>query len=525
MAYRPLIFAACGALMVSATGCLLLGPDYEQPAVDMPATWHSELDGPLEAEPVTVAQWWNTLSDPVLTRLVERAEANNLDLKFAEARVREARAARGIIAADRLPSIGIAANYLVEQSPEVETDLQSPLSVSVSAGPGGIQRNTTFRGENFTVSRTTPVTRRNEGSTTSVSLSPGADVSLDRRQDLFSVGFDAAWELDVFGRVARAVEAADASIEAEFARLRNVFVTLSSEVALNYIDYRTAQARLDIARRNIEAQAELARLTRARYVAGLNSELDPLRAEAQLATFQSQVPTLETQRDFALHRLSVLVDMDPAELEDMLGEPAPLPTPPESVPVGLPSTLLQRRPDIHVAERELAAATARIGVAVADRFPRFTLTGSLGAQTIGLGSGFLDSANQVWSIGPGISVPIFEGGRIRANIEVQNARQEQALYLYEQTILLALEEVENALVSFTQEQARRASLAEALEANQRSVRLANERYTRGIEDFLSVLTAQAQSFESEDQLLQSQAISLLNLVALYKALGGGWEPE
>lgn len=526
--------AAWAVATLSITGCVV-GPDYARPLSDAPPHWHSELEGPMQAEPVTVARWWQTLGDPVLTNLIERAETRNLDLKMAAARLREARAARGVVASDRLPHVGFSSAYRVSQSPEPpDVDTGSPLSFGVTAGPGGIQRTASLRGRNGTVSRTRSTNRAigadgtattNRSTTRSATFAPSPDDGFERQQDVFSAGFDATWELDVFGGIARAVEAADASIDAETERLRNVYVTLASEVALNYIDYRTAQARIDVAQRNIDAQAESARLTRIRFDAGLSSEFDTVRAEAQLATFESRVPTLQTERNMALHRLSVLLDTQPAELTEMLADPKPLPTAPEHVPVGLPSDLLQRRPDIRAAERDLAAATARIGIAVAEQFPRFTLTGNWGVESIGLSSGLLDSANQVWSIGPGISWPIFEGNRIRANIEVQNARQEQSMYNYEQIILLALEEVENGLVSFAREQDRRASLAEALTANQRAVRLANERYTRGLEDFLSVLTAQAQSFESEDLLLQSQAMSILDLIALYKALGGGWEMQ
>jgi len=518
--YPKLRAAAPLLFVLAASGCVS-GPDYARPETPMPGAWHTALEAGTEAVSPSATPWWQTLNDPALEDLIRRAEANNRDLKIAEARVREARAARGIVAAGLLPSVGVAASYRVEQSPDRSIDASgSPLSVGVNAGPGGLSRNISYRGRNATVSRSVSAA----GPSTGVTLTPGgAPSEPDRTQDMFSLGFDAAWELDLFGGTARAVEAADASIEAEYERLRNLYVTLAAEVAVNYIDYRMAQARLDIAERNIEAQRDTLRITRARYEAGLNSEFDAVRADAQLAAFESQVPLLQTQRDTALHRLGVLAGEAPGALAETLAAPTQLPAAPASVPVGLPSELLQRRPDIRASERELAAATARIGIAVAEQFPKFTLTGGLGAQSVGLSSGMLDSVNQVWSIGPGVSWPIFDGGRIRANIDVQNIRQEQALYAYEQTILLALEEVENGLVSFAREQERSASLAEAVAANQRAVRLANERYTNGLEDFLSVLTAQAQVFDAEDRLLQSQSTVLLHLIGLYKALGGGWE--
>jgi NodT family efflux transporter outer membrane factor (OMF) lipoprotein len=224
----------------------------------------------------------------------------------------------------------------------------------------------------------------------------------------------------------------------------------------------------------------------------------------------------------AIHRLGVLAGETPGAMQSTLEVQGAIPVAPASVPVGLPSELLLRRPDIRTAERELAAATARIGVAVADLYPKFSLTGSFTGREGDLGS-LLSSAGRAWSIGPGVSWPIFDGGRIRANIEVQNTREDQAALVYKQVILYALEEVENGLVGFAQEQVRRESLAAAVESNRRSVRIANERYVQGLEDFLSVLNAQQQLFQSEDLLAQSQSLVLTNLVSLYKALGGGWE--
>ncbi len=298
--------------------------------------------------------------------------------------------------------------------------------------------------------------------------------------------------------------------------------TLLSEIALNYIEARTAQARLDIAHRNIEAQAGTVRLTRERFNAGLTSELDAIRSEALLTWTQSQIPMLETQRDRSIHRLGVLLGREPGVVKEELLSQASLPTAPDTVPVGLPSDLLRRRPDIRRAERALAASTARVGQATADLFPKFALTGRLAGQSGTFGE-LLNSGSRVWSIGPGISWPIFQGGAIRANIEVQNARQEQAAIAYEQAILRALEDVENGLVAFAKEQVRRQSLEAVVVANERAVRLANERYIQGLETFLNVLQAQQVLYDSEDQLVQSQSFVLTDLVALYKALGGGWE--
>ena len=246
------------------------------------------------------------------------------------------------------------------------------------------------------------------------------------------------------------------------------------------------------------------------------------RAAAQLATTQSQVPTIEGVIAATINRLGVLIGKDPAALYDTLTEGAPLPPTPPAVPAGVPSDLLRRRADVRQAERELAAATARIGEATADLFPKFSLTGNFGFQSDK--AGYLTiGANQIWGIGPSMSWPIFDAGRIRANIQVQNARQERAAVQYEQTVLQSLEDVETSLVEYAKEQVRYTSLDTAVAHDKRSVELANERYTRGLSDFVNVLDAQRTLYVSQDQLVQSQTTVLLNLVALYKALGGGWE--
>jgi NodT family efflux transporter outer membrane factor (OMF) lipoprotein len=507
------------------SGCMT-GPDYVRSDPAAPANWSSPREGGVLDDPATVADWWTSLNDSVLNGLVERAVETNLDLAIAEARVREARAARGLAASVLWPSIGASGSYTRSQTVKPETpDPAFPLSMGISRGPQGITRSTTFRGQNGSITRSTT----NDGSgnapvqSTGATLTPSKPQSPpDRQSDLFQAGFDARWELDVFGGNRRAVEAADATIEATDEFRRDVFVSLLSEVARNYIELRAAQRRLEIALSNIEAQAGTVDITKARFDAGLTSELDVVRAEAQLASTQSQVPFLETQVAASMHRLAVLLGQEPGALKEELGKPATMPGAPDTVPVGLPSDLLRRRPDIRQAERELAAATARIGVATAELFPKFYLTGAFGGMSDSLGN-VLSGANQIWSFGPSVDVPIFEGGRIRAGINVENARQEQAALAYEQSILFALEEVENGLVSFAQEQVRRESLKSSVKANQEAVRLANERYVRGLEGFLNVLQAQQQLYLSEDELVRSESFVLTDLIALYKALGGGWE--
>jgi NodT family efflux transporter outer membrane factor (OMF) lipoprotein len=341
--------------------------------------------------------------------------------------------------------------------------------------------------------------------------------------DLFQTNFDSAWELDFFGRVRRSVEAAEADIAAAEENQRDILVTLVAEVARNYAELRGVQSQLVVTRNNIQAQQESVEITNVRFQSGLTTGLDVAQAEAQLATTLSQVSTLESARQQSMHRLGVLLGQLPETLIDELAPEKRIPLAPPEITVGLPSELLRRRPDVRRAEREVAAATARVGVATADLFPRFIFS----ANIIGLRSTDITdlalASSRFWLVGPTVSWPLFDAGRIRANIEVQNAREEQAFVRYEQTVLTAVEEVENALVSYTQEQMRHRTLTAAVEANRRSVALANEQYTRGLGDFLNVLVAQRALYNAEDQVVQSERTIVSNLIALYKALGGGWE--
>lgn len=504
------------ALALLLSGCMT-GPDYKRPEVATPEDWVSgKADGVSSTQPEITA-WWTQFNDPILNSLIVRAAESNFDRKIAASRVREARAARGIAAASLLPTVTAGASATKSQGREISTDGGSPVSGSIGFGPGGLTRTVNFRGRNFSVSQTASAA----GGTTGLTISPTGGAP-DRVSDLFSLGFDASWEIDVFGGNRRSVEAADADLDAVVEAEQQVIVSLVAEVALNYIDLRAAQSRLAITRRNIKAQEETVKLTGARYDAGLSSELDAVRAKSLLANFEGKVPLLEQQVSSAIYRLGVLLGGAPGLLLTELEPVAPLPAAPAVIPVGLPSELLKRRPDIRVAERVLAAENARIGVAMADLYPKFFLTGGVSGKSNVLGSA-LNDANQLWSFGPSVSWPIFQGGKIRANIEVQNERQKQALIQYEQTIMQALADVEGSLVGFDKEQVYRRSLQDAVSANQRAVALANERYVRGLEGFLNALQAQRDLFETEDQLVQSESIILADLVSLYKSLGGGWD--
>jgi len=420
------------------------------------------------AEPV--AEWWSTFNDSQLDGLVKRAVQNNLDLQLATARIAEARAARGVSRSGLSPSVGAGVSATRNRQRVI--------------APGGELREVEFN--NF------------EGQ------------------------FDASWEIDVFGRIRSGVKAATADTVAAEESRRAVLVSLLGEVGRSYADLRGLQLRLAIAEKNIRTQQETLEVTQARSKAGLATDLDVERALAQLESTRSGVPNLQSRIQAEIHRLSVLLGQDPGALVDELSASAPVPVTPPDVPVGLRTELLERRPDLRESEAEIVAATARVGEAKAEYFPRIILSGTAGRQASQLHDLTLGAGN-FFSAGPAISVPIFTGGRIRSNIRVQDARLQQSVIRYRSAVLSALEETENALVNYSNEQSRRERLENAVRANEEAVTLSNDRYRAGLTDFLSVLDAQRELYANEDLLAQSRTTQTLGLIALYKALGGGWQ--
>jgi NodT family efflux transporter outer membrane factor (OMF) lipoprotein len=335
---------------------------------------------------------------------------------------------------------------------------------------------------------------------------------------------DAAWELDIFGGVRRNVEAAEADIQAAVEDQRDVLVTLAGEVALNYIELRGYQQEIVIAQNNLKAQQHTAELTRQRFGSGLVGALDVANADAQVGTTASQIPAMETSAQQAIYNLSVLLGREPTSLLEELSPLSTIPVTPPDLPAELPSDLLRRRPDIRRAEAQIHAATARIGVAAADLFPKFNLTGSVGYQSNALDT-LIKSQNNLWSLGPSISWQIFNAGSVSANIEVKKALSEQALLTYQKAVLTALQDVENALVSYSKEQRRHKALEDTVTANRKAVDLATQLYSQGQTEFLSVLDSQRSLYASEDSLVQSTRNLSTDLVSLYKALGGGWDSQ
>ncbi|MDY0039074.1 MAG: TolC family protein [Desulforhabdus sp.] len=476
--------------LVAAASCAV-GPDYQPPSSKVPQAWRgasppeTEQMSVITTTPPELADWWRHFSDPVLISLVERAIESNLDLAQARARIRQARAARGIVTADFWPGVNASADY----------------RRSGSGSSGG-----------------TVVGGDAEGGLPFVSGGGAVE------RDLFEAGLDATWELDIFGGVRRDIEAADADIRASVEDLRDVLVSLVAEVGTNYVSLRSIQERIAIAERNLKAQEHTAEITRKRFEAGFVSRLDVANASAQVATTRSQIPLLESAEQGTIYTISVLLGLDPGALAAELSAQEPIPPIPLQVPVGLPSDLLRRRPDIRRAEAQIRAATARIGVATADLFPRFSLTGSFGFSSSDLAT-FLNWSNRLYSLGPSVIWPVFDAGRIRANIELQKAIQEETLLAYRSTVLTALRDVETALAAYAKEQQHRAALEEAVVNNRKAVDLATQLYVAGRTDFLNVLAAENALHATEDELAVSTGNQAANLIALYKALGGGWQQE
>ncbi|MBP1152200.1 multidrug efflux system outer membrane protein [Methylocaldum sp. RMAD-M] len=447
-----------------------VGPDYTKPDAAPGAQFANAVLPEFKRDGIEVA-WWKQFDDPVLSDLIDRAVSNNRDLKAAEANLRVARALYLEAGLDLLPTITSHANYTTQKR-------------SFDA----MNRRT---------------------------FAP-------RELELFNVGFDAFWEVDFFGRIRRSVEARDAEVDAAEADLRDLLVSVISEVALNYFELRGLQNQLDVAQKNADNQAATLELTQARLEAGRGTELDTSRAKAQLDSTLATIPPIQTRIRENIHRLGVLIGQLPDTLSARLSEPAPMPKIPETIHIGAPADLMRRRPDIRVAERNLAAATARIGVATADLFPRVTFNGTIALESRTL-SGLGASGTEAFSAGPRISWAFLDLGRVRARIRAADASADATLANYEQTVLTALEETENALVSYNRQRARRGLLASAATSSERAHQLAHLRFEDGITDFLTVLDAERRLLLDQELLAQSQTATATSLIAVYKALGGGWE--
>lgn len=453
-------------LCVLTTGCKV-GEDYIDPKpVDTQSGWNGRLDGVLtegDLDPNQLKDWWQTLGDDTLNTLMQSGIAANLDLRTAQTQVRAARAQRNLA--------------------------QSNLGPAASANAGANRS----------------VTEGGNGT-------------------LYSAGLDASWEIDVFGKLARSIDAAEADLQVAEEARRDVLVSVLAEIALNYIDLRTLERRVEIAKSNLEAQQQSVDVLKAQLAAGRIARLEVDRATANLETTRSSLPSLEEQLVKTRNRLAVLVGRQPGEVDKLLGT-GPIPKLPSAkIALGVPAEVLRRRPDVRRVERSLAAETARLGVAQADLYPTFQLQGTIGLESASL-SNLFRTASGMLGFGAGANWLLYDNGRTRQRIEIQSAVQEKALVAYEAQILKALEDVQGAIVAFTQEQIRYQSLKVAAEAAQRAAELAASRHEAEIGTFLSVLDAQRSRLQAEDAQVQSEGLILKNMVRLYKSLGGGWDPQ
>lgn len=465
----PVLFGGLAACLSAMTGCTV-GPDYQRPELAAPDRWEHEPEQGLIAGEAELARWWQTLGDPVLDELIARATQNNRNLKIAFARINEARAARGVARGQYAPDIDAFSDIRARR-----------LSDQTEPNP-----------------------------------------AIGREHGFHALGLDASWEIDLWGRIKRGVEAADADLQASVELYRDVKVVLLADVASTYIRIRSLQQRLGYAAENLQRQQDTLQLTQDRFKTKLSPELDVEQAKANLAVTQARIPDLRAQLAGAIHRLATLLGEYPSRLRKELAPHGVIPKTPDAVAVGIPAEVIRQRPDIRSAERQLAAQTARIGVATGDLLPRLSLTGTFALEATEFNQQFNAGAS-TYGFGPALRWNLFDGGRIRGNIQIQKQRTEQLLLAYEQAVLLAVEEVETAMVAYAREQDLAAALRRAAVATAKSVELVRQRYVNGLADFQNVLDSERGLAELQDRLAFSRGNVVIHLIGLYRALGGGWQ--
>lgn len=495
---RRLHLGLLSGLMVA--GCTV-GPNYVKPALPTPGAYaeHAGEDpkggaslSRVTAETVSLDTWWALFKDPELDALIRRALADNLTLAQASARVRQAREQVIVAGAADLPTVSAST-----MAARVDTKGRTINGLSGGGQGGGAAA---------------------AGGAAGVSSS---GFSTPNRLEFFSVGFNAAWEIDLFGAGRRGVEAARAQTEAAVWSLRDSQVSVISELANDYLQMRLAQARLVVLKTDLKRAQGVLQLIRDRFRAGFVTDLDVNQQRTQLASTQSQIPQVESQIAAQRHAVAVLLGLNPEALDAELMGAGAIPPAPPSLPAGLPSDLLQRRPDIRASERQLAAASAQIGSAVAAQFPTLNLTALPTYSTLAIADMFQKPSTTLISLAQG-AAPLFEGGRLRANVRSARAAYDQAFASYKETAVSALREVEDAIVRYDADQRRWTSLNDSFKAAQTSFGIATQQYGVGLTDYNSVYQAQASLLQAQDQLTQADAALATDIVALYKALGGGW---
>jgi multidrug efflux system outer membrane protein len=456
------------ALFLLTTGCAAVGPDYKEPEVAVPDAWTNAVINEVNSNE-SLEQWWTTFNDPILESLLDRAKNANPELLIAVERIDEARAFSRIAGGDRYPDLNASASI--------------------------------------------------ERSKTSENL--GGGLFADNPANTWSTGLASSWEIDVFGRVRRTIEAAEADVGVSIEDYRDVMVSLYAQVAINYVNIRTLQQRIKFAQSNIKNQQDTLGIVESRFEAGLVPKFDVAQSKYNLANTETLIPELIPFLESSLNQIAILIGQAPGSLDEELTPLAEIPVPTMDISIAPPAELLRQRPDIRQAERQVAAQSARIGVATADLYPTFSLSGAL---TLGATEfGDLAENNSVgWSLAPGVRWNLFSGGKIEGLIDVEESRTKQAVIRYEKIVLDALSEVETTMVAVNQERLRAEKLSEAVDASQESVDLVSTSYVAGLTDFQSLLDSQRSLFTQQDRLVESQGLAVINFINLNRALGGGW---
>ncbi len=461
MKYKILSFG----LLALMAGCKTVGPDYEQQeakAIDVSSALQKKGD---EIDFKALKNWWESFNDQDLNKLIITASTDNYDLKTAKSKIAQARAILGITEADLLPTVDAGASF-------------------------GKSRTSDNAGGN------------------------GAN-------DLYRAGFDAGWEIDVFGGTKRAIEAAKADLLAREIGLQDVLVMLNSEIARNYIGLRGYQLQLQVAKNNLKTQTETFKIIKSKYDSGLSDGLALNQAKYNLAQTRSALPVLYISIEETINSLAILTGQTPGSLQKSLGKTKPIPMPAVDSIIGIPAEAIRKRPDIRVAEQQLIAETARIGEVTADLYPKFRLAGSIGLESIEA-SDFLESGSKFYSFGPSITWNLFDAGAIRNRIKAQTEVKQQFVYNYEQIVLMAIKEVRDSLTAYAQEKLRYDALTEAVESAKSAESIAKDQYSNGLSDFNNVLDAQRSLLEFEAKLAESKGLISANMIKVYKSLGGSW---
>ena len=502
--------ALASVLAVALAACTV-GPNYMPPKPPAIANWN---DKSARSTAMVTQQtnpdprWWNGFRDPLLTHLMQKAIAGNLDLQQAVYRIVEARQGEVTARAAGLPTLGGTGSYMREQF-----------------GLHGLLLSQGVYGQLNTLANSATLNGISPGLGKEASSAIGGALNtFGQPIDLFSYGLNSSWELDLFGRVRRSEEQAGAQTQAQIEATNDALVALEGQVAQAYVQLRGAQALTASQQENVRTAQAALDLTQKRQRQGLATDLDVEQARTQLADTEYQLPGYEKQAQQAINRLNVLTGQPPGALDAILGPSAPLPTIPRLIDIGVPSALARRRPDIREAEARLHAATANIGVAVASFYPDVSLTGSFGLRA--LDASYLTNwASSFYSFGPSISLPIFQGGRLTAGLRLARAQQAEAATAYRGTVLNALREVEDGLVAYRTDRAARDKLAETVRSGQTTLYLARDSYTHGLSDFIQVLDAERTLIGARQQLVQADVMLADDVVTLYDALGGGWQDD